>query len=232
MDPRTRLTKGREAASAGRHAEALRDYVWFHHHALKHDRAFYGVRLSFALSYWMELAEAYPEARTTLERIRNEKTRVLSRGEGDRGLFHDVASINEHLGGEPATYELFRELERRSPELATKCADLALEAIVKARDFDLARKYSPDPENALLRYSADLNEDVAGLEVRAPIKAPRLDAYIHIYCNRVRTIIQILEGLGYAAVADHTREWAVALVEGKSVRARVLKAVYEWRNAA
>ncbi len=218
--------KGREAALAGRYEEALQEYVWFHHHALEHNPALYGVRLSFALSDWLELAESYPEARRVLEEIRDEKSTTLARGDGSRELFHDVASINEYLGAELETYKLFRLLGARSPEFAKQCADLALEAIVSARDFELARDNSPSPENALLRFSADLNEDVARFKSGPPVKAPRLDAYTHIYCDRVGTLIQIINGLGDLETARCTREWAVALVEDKAIRARVAKALY------
>lgn len=36
------------------------EFVWFHEHALEVDRAYRGVRLSFALAFWLELAEQYP----------------------------------------------------------------------------------------------------------------------------------------------------------------------------
>ena len=53
MDPGEILSRGRAAALEGRHEDALRDFAWFHEHALEHDMAYYGVRLSFALGYWM-----------------------------------------------------------------------------------------------------------------------------------------------------------------------------------
>lgn len=100
MDPRARLSAGQLAAREGRYEEALREYVWFHDHALDHEQSLYGVRLSFALSYWMDLAKEYPEARKKLEDIRDRKTATLAAGGGDRALFHDVRSINWALGQE------------------------------------------------------------------------------------------------------------------------------------
>src|SRR6266481_4765649 len=130
MEPRGRLQRGQEAAAASRHEDELRDYIWFHEHALEHQPSLYGVRLSFALWYWIELANDYPEARTALERIRDEKTRRLLNGESNRELFHDVESINERLGKEEATYELFAALEKSNSDFAALCAALAMPAIV------------------------------------------------------------------------------------------------------
>lgn len=227
MDPRARLRSGLAAANEGRFEDALREYVWFHQHALEHDRAFYGVRLSFALSYWLDLAKVYPEARRKLEKIRDRKTALLACGGGDRALFHDVESINDYLGAEKATYELFLTMAQISPMLAAGCGDLAIEAIVKARDFQLAQKYSPHPEDALLRFSGDLNGDVADLKGNAEENARRLDAYTHIYCDRVRTTIAILQGLRKSEEAEHCREWAVALVDSRPVRARIQRMLHK-----
>src|SRR4051812_29867743 len=63
MNASERLHSGRTATHEGRFEEALSQFIWFHEHSLEEDRAYLGVRLSFALSYWMELAERYPPAR-------------------------------------------------------------------------------------------------------------------------------------------------------------------------
>jgi hypothetical protein len=218
MDPRARLTAGRVAAREGRHDEALREYVWFHDHALEHEQSLYGVRLSFALAYWMELSKVYPEAKKKLEEIRDRKTATLSSGGGDRALFHDVESINQALGEEEKTYQLFQSMLNRSALLAPACADLAMQAIVKARDFELAERFSDSPEDALIRYSDQLNEDVADLSEGEERKARTLDAYVHIYCYRVGTTIAILRGLKKFGEARLCREWAEVLVESAKVR--------------
>src|SRR5213078_5135076 len=88
--PDQRLKQAVAASRAGRYEEALRGYIWFHEHALEHDRAFYGVRLSFALAYWMELALAYPPALAALQAVRDQKIELLRTGRGDREAFHDV----------------------------------------------------------------------------------------------------------------------------------------------
>src|SRR4051794_4253621 len=65
-DPSDVLDSAVDDTRSGSHADALAKFLWFHHNALRHDQAFGGVRLSFALSYWLELAGAYPPARPLL----------------------------------------------------------------------------------------------------------------------------------------------------------------------
>ena len=221
MDPRARLQRGQEAAAAGRYEDALRDYIWFHEHALEHEPSLYGVRLSFALWYWIELAHVYPQARTALRRIRDEKTARLLNGDAHRDLFHDVESINERLENEEATYELFGALEKARPDFAAACADLAMPAIVMAQDFEMARRYVPSPGDTLRRYSEALNRDIEGLEREPPSRAPRLEAYVQIYVRRVHLLLKILRGNGENPEADVLRMRALELVESPPVRGAV-----------
>jgi hypothetical protein len=231
MDPRARLTAGQVAAREGRYEEALREYAWFHDHALEHRQSLYGVRLSFALGYWVDLANDYPEARKKLEEIRDRKTKILASGGGDRELFHDVTSINYYLGEEDKTYKLFNTMLQTAPLLAPACAGVAMEAIVKAGDFTLAQRYCDPTEDALIRYSEQLNEDVADLSGDRRRKAATLDAYVHIYCDRVGTRMTILKGLGKSEEAALCREWAVLLVEPAAVRKRVAKKLADAHDA-
>jgi len=225
MDPRERLQRGQEATAAGRYQDALRDYIWFHDHALEHRPSLYGVRLSFALWYWLELAKLYPEARRALEKIRDQKTTHLLSSKGDRETFHDVEAINEKLGCERATYELFAKLDLANPELAARCANLAMPAIVKLEDFQMARRYISSPDDMLRGYGDMLNEDIDDIERRPPSKAPRRKAYIHIYVERVQLLLEILRGTNETEEAERIRALALELVKSPSVRKAVRNAL-------
>jgi hypothetical protein len=131
------LNRARVAFWNGRYQEALEGLAWFHDNALEHDRAYYGVRLSFALGYWKELADVYPPAMEVLQSVRARTIAALRSGTGGRALFHDLVSINRELGVVRGTYDLFRELLTAQPELAKQCRDLAVEAVVEAGDFEL-----------------------------------------------------------------------------------------------
>jgi hypothetical protein len=226
MKAKERYHAARAAADAGRYEEALRDYIWFHDHALEEQPSLYGVRLSYALSDWAELANRYPPALVALKAICDAKSDRLARGDGDRPLFHDVRALNEQLGQQGSTYELFVRLQEANPALAEECADLAMAAIVGSKDFDLARKLIRDPDGAIRRRSRTLNEDVADLANEPPSDAPRLDAYVHYYVTQVRLLIDIFVGVGELAIADSLRESAIAAVESTAARDAVRAALH------
>ena len=222
-DPVVVLDRGRAAFFAGRYPQALADFAWFHEHALRLDRAYYGVRLSFALGYWKELADAYPPALEALEAVRAGAARALLGGEGDRALFHDVVAIDRMLGRPRDTHELFRTLWTARPDLARACRDLAVEPVAEAGDYALAAQCLPHPEIYVLWLAERLNADLARRGMPRRVAARRMEACASNYCRDVRTAQRILRGLGNRRAADAFREWAVALVDSRAARERVLR---------
>jgi hypothetical protein len=57
INPHNRLRAARQALTRGHYKDALEGFLSFHQHALEHDPGLSGVRVSFALSSWSELAE-------------------------------------------------------------------------------------------------------------------------------------------------------------------------------
>jgi hypothetical protein len=139
------LEQAQQLAAQGKFEEALAKHIWYHDHALEFDPAAYGVRLSFALSYWVELGKKYPKALEALKGIRDAKTSRLVGGENNRSLFHDIVSINEYVGESPATVEAFKKIDSARPEFASSIADLADQALFEANEYALERKYFGDP---------------------------------------------------------------------------------------
>ncbi len=223
MDPGVVLNRGRDSCRAGRYREALEDYIWFHEHALEHDRSYYGVRLSFALLDWRDLAEVYRPAMKALASVRARAAAALRTGAGDRALFHDLASIDRALGKVRDTHALFRLLWRRQPGLAMQCRDLAVEAVVEAGDFELASRCLPHPETYVLWLSDRLNEALEAKALPRRAAAVRREAYVRNYCTDVETGIRILRGLENHAAARAFREWAIALVGSRGARNQVLE---------
>jgi hypothetical protein len=222
MDPGKRLRRGEQAAREQRYEEALADYIWFHEHALEHDRAQRGVRLSFALASWRELGDAYPPALDALRTIRDRKARALLEGAADRSAFNDVASIDYYLGAEVATYQLFLDLHRRFPELARNCASLAMPALIQNEDFKLARTFIDDPEESIRHWSSGLNEDIADLATEPPTRAPVREGFMRIYAEQVSEVIQVLSGVGEVEEAERLRNVALASIEAPDVRETVV----------
>jgi len=223
MDPRERLRAGEQAAREGRHEEALDHYVWFHEHALEHDRALYGVRLSFALASWAELARAYPRAAEVLTEIRDRKTERLRTGEGNHDVFNDVEAINEYLDDHEATYRLFVELHSTFPELAKTCASVAMPVLIKKQDYKLARIFMEQPEEAIRQWSATLENDIAAFATKPPVK----EAFIRIYVEHVREILEAFTGVGEVETASKLRRLAIENIDAADVRASVENALPE-----
>jgi hypothetical protein len=225
MTAQERLHAAHLAALEGKHEAALSEYVWFHHHALAERRSLYGVRLSFALSHWMELTAVYPPALAALREIRDDKTRRLTAGELDRELFHDVEAINQYLGASNETAQLFEALARERPEFAHTCGDLALEALVDAGKFHLAAKYIPDPIKRITNLAQHLNEDISRIPERPRSKSPRYRAYTWNFALDLRTIIAVLSGAGRHADADACRATAFSVLRPWYVRKAVERAL-------
>lgn len=225
MTPHERLTAARIAAREGRHEEALREYLWFHEYALEEEPAVYGVRLSFALGYWIDLGKQYPEALHALEAVRDQKTDALLRGTGHRGLFHDVASINDVLGVTSRTHALFARLAVLAPELARTCASIALPAVVEAGDFALAAQFLPEPETHVRALTVSFHDDLAHIEVLPPSRAPRRQVTIEIYAAKLRLVLAILTGTGLKAEAARIEELALELIQPSDARHEVRAAL-------
>jgi hypothetical protein len=137
--------EAKKDAAAGRYADALARHLWFHHNALKYDRSFSGVRLSFALGYWSDLAKQYPPALDALKTTRNAGAARVRAGTGNRDDFHDVSSIDEYLDDVPTTTELFVWLDVNNPALAKASYGVAQRALVESKNYQLCGKYLDPP---------------------------------------------------------------------------------------
>lgn len=218
MSASERLQAARRAAVEGRHEQALAEYVWFHHHALEDEPALYGVRLSFALGYWMDLGRDYPEAIRVLEVIRNEKADALLRGDAGRPVFHDVEAINRSLNCTSLTYDLYKRLADAGSPLAAECGQLALPAIVEASDFALAAHLLPDPEGDIRCRAKELERDLGAIKHRAYTTAPVRWALIKNYVDDVQLTLSVLSGADRHSEAARIKGLAVSLLQSPSVR--------------
>jgi hypothetical protein len=168
------------------------------------------------------LADIYPPAMDALLATKRFSEAKFISAEGDRHTFHDIVAINRELGRVTDTYKLFRRAKRENPTLAKKCADLAIDAIVEARDFKLVTEYLPHPESYLLWLSDRLNAELAKADGRSSAKARR-EAEVRNYCHGVRIALKVLRGLGNREAAKAALVWAIALVDSSEERAMACK---------
>lgn len=229
MNASERLNAARAAARDGLFAEALSEYIWFHEHALEEQPSLVGVRLSFALGYWIELAGEYPPARAALQGIRDRKTKLLEDGVEDWELFKDVTAINRELCNDEATYNLFWLINSKNPVFAARCARLATPALVKAHAFKFAKSFIPDPEQEIERLASRFNQGIERANRKSPVerRIAITDAEVRIYSEDVAQLVTIFFMSGEEKRGDALMEYAIELADGSEMRDAIRAAVDE-----
>jgi tetratricopeptide (TPR) repeat protein len=210
------LEQALQFAAQGKFEEALQKHIWYHDHALEINQAHYGVRLSYALSYWIDLGKKYPKALDALKTIRDQKTRRVLGGELNRALFHDVASINYVLGESRATVELFKKLDAAWPEFAASVSDMADKALFTAKEYQLERKYWGDPCSRFDRAKSTLDW---GFNYAKTSKNPVLSRKSHeiIFSGDVVRLIVVLEQTGDREFARQIQADALAVCNSADI---------------
>ena len=212
------LSDTEELARAGKHEEALKRHIWFHDHALEHERAMYGVRLSFALSSWRELGETYPPAMKALVEVRDRKTKSLMEGKDSHELFHDVASINEVLGESEKTVSLFEQLDEKQPKAAKGYWNVAKNSVIDAKRFDLAGKYIGNPAREFIQVKAMYDHNTS-LYDDPRIGGDRFKAYNeNNLVEESLRLIEVANALGNKKVALEIQAKALAVVKDARLR--------------
>ena len=214
------LSEAGALAKQGKYEEALQKHIWYHENALRLDPAQYGVRLSFALADWKELADKYPKAKQALIDIRDRDTKSLREGRGKLQQFHDVASINERLKEDRATAELFKTLHEKQPNLVKECYPIAEATLVAQREYSLCLSYIPDPFakfDEARRYREETIKD-------RPNFAPAQWHAEKEFVRRTSRLVEILAGAGRRKDAEEIRRRALAVRDDDNIR--------QWLDAA
>jgi serine/threonine protein kinase len=141
------LDSAKALMSEGSYEAALQRYLWYFNHS-RNDAGQRGVRLSFALSDWIELGRRYPKARQALMEIRDVDAREFSEGRGYSELFQEISSINHSLNDDHATLALFRTMEPRDAQLAAQCYPYVQGLLAEAGDYQKCLEYIGDPQAA------------------------------------------------------------------------------------
>jgi hypothetical protein len=211
------LEQALQFAAQGKFEEALQKHIWYHDHALEINPAHYGVRLSFALSYWIDLGKKYPKALDALKDIRDKKTARLVAGENNRPLFHDIVAINEELGESLATVDAFKKIESVRPALASSVADLADEALFEAKEYPMERKYFGDPF-ANFEAAKRRLDDGREYAKRSMIPARGRQAYENNFTKKIVRLIVVLDKTGDGAVARQIQAKALASCDRTEIK--------------
>jgi hypothetical protein len=218
-DPGVVLSEAVSLMQQGRYAESLQKHLWFHDHALEHNSALAGVRLSFALADWIELAKRYPEAMVALLAVRDRKAKALADGQGSFELFHDVAAINGFLQEEQGIIALFKLLHQTDPKLAKKCYRVAETVLVAHQEYEVCSAYIPDP-TARFEEIRELRQVKLELADKNPtLDRPEFREYAEVsFAQEIQRLIAILVGTNRRQEAERVRELGLAVSESAIVR--------------
>ncbi len=195
INPQEILNSATDDRASGDYETALQKHIWFHNNVLKYERSYYGVRLSFALSYWVELANEYSPA---LDALRNEmmlaKKKVIEGIDCETNPFHDFTSISRELGEFEAVVQLFKYLDSERPEIARNNFNLAKSSLIKSKEYLLFKKYlnpSDDISAIKKQYFDDLSLS-KDMKFGSKMKEYAESRYI----DSVTTIVSILSVTG------------------------------------
>jgi hypothetical protein len=184
-----------------------------------------GVRLSFALSWWLELGQSYPQAMQALITVRDKKALAIAQGQGSFALFHDVAAINRTLGEELKTVALFKWLHQTCPALAQPCYPVAQGDLVGQREYEICSCYIPDPRARLeeARQMRQIHLEIA--DENQALDSPQFREYAdQRFAGEVGCILEILLGAGRKQEAEQVRESALAISACPAVEAALDRA--------
>ena len=232
--------------SNGDYEEALQRYLWYFNHS-RNDAGQEGVRISFAISDWMELGRRYPKAKEALMEIRDADAREFSEGRGYFELFMEVSSINGLLGDDEATYALFKSIGQQDKKLAQQCYGLLEPMLIQRGEYDLCMSYIGDPQakfesireswermkktgdqqQGLWRQQVERLQEMAkttnsvfpNRQVPFPPEPPKFAD--ENFVGQTRELIEILVGANRKADAEKVRDEAVAVLDDARLRSAV-----------
>jgi serine/threonine protein kinase len=250
------LDEAKDLMSKGDYEEALQHYLWYFNHS-RNDAGQKGVRLSFALSDWIELGRRYPKARQALIEIRDGDARELSKGRGYLELFTEVSSINTLLGDEEATYALFKSIGEQDKKLAQQCYDDVVEPMLVQRgEYELCMSYISDPQKKFesirqwwerMKKAGKPAQDVwrqrverMGEMAKTPnsifpngqvLYPPDLREFADAaFVGQTLNLIEILVGTGHREEAEKIRDQAVAILDDPRLKSAISDAEEKIRN--
>ena len=201
------------------------------------------------LNDWVELGRRYPKAREALIEIRDHDAKEFAAGRGYADLFSEVNSINGALHLDDATYELFKSVRDKDPDLAQQCYFYVESLLVAKGEYQWCYDHMGDPQGRFdsIRQSLNMQLDnqkrMAAMQkqsaqrmaeinqkngwTNAPAYSPP-DTSTMIkrsaekgFVSQTRQLIEILVVTGHKADAEKIRDQAVAVLDDERLKSAV-----------
>jgi len=140
IDPGAVLQEARAAYAVNDYVLFLDKYLWFYENALKYEKSYYGVRLSYCLSELADLGKVYPTAREELTRLKETSLKVFNDNRSYRS-FHEYSRICDELGVPEEPVEIFLKVGAKEEELAKQLFASVYEELAKQEKWEICRNY-------------------------------------------------------------------------------------------
>ncbi|HCS50676.1 hypothetical protein [Rubinisphaera sp.] len=212
------LKKTNELTRKGEYVKALERTLWFHDHALEHDQAMSGVRLSFALGYWEDLGKVYPQAKTAMIETRDRKLKLLQENKGNIDIFKDVVALNRTLGEDSKSIIYFDEIDKQNSEQAERYWIFIKRTIIAAKRYDLIKKYldSFDQEFQSCKYLYEIRKKNYNKIARAgdQFKSHNENHFV----EECLTLIEVAQAIDDPTAAKSIQQKALAVLDDPRLR--------------
>ncbi|MBK6896775.1 MAG: hypothetical protein IPH06_09305 [Alphaproteobacteria bacterium] len=119
---------------------ALERYKWFFENSIIIDRAYIGVRLSYCLDEWADLAKVYPLAMDTLVEQKNIALNNFNKT-NSADSFNDYASICEYLQCSEEAVMVFKNIHNINSALSKKIFRSVSDALLRNKEWNICREY-------------------------------------------------------------------------------------------
>ncbi len=198
----------------GRLDLASQKYLWYHENALKYEPSLGGVRLSFALNDWRDLARQSPRALLDMQYVRDRAEESVRSNDDDFSAFQDVVALNDVLSEDGRTIELFKWLDQHDRHFARRAYVVAQDALVASGEFDLCGKYIVG-DNSFESILDDYVQHVEWMEKRyeGNVDSRRLEFDQFFLARRTAYIIAILVNLDKPEEAAAIAEEVLLLLD-------------------
>jgi hypothetical protein len=205
----------------GKFDKALEKHLWFHE-ASRESPGMGGVRLSFALESWLELANKYSPAMDSLIQLRDGYKDTLLKGIGTFDNFHDLFAINQYLENDGDTYSVFIKLHEKYPEQAKNYYHVAEDILVDKKRYDICAAYITDPMKKYKHIEKlhKLNKDFSKKQTGS--RDQEFEQYTEdSYTKGVCQLIEVLSALGKSDIAKEIQMAAMKYHDNERIRAAI-----------
>ena len=218
------LKKAEKLAQEGKYKEALKEHLMFYEDSKK-VVGMGGVRLSYAIKDWVKLSKKYPPALTALLEVRDKNKKALLDGTGNFQNFHDLSSINQYLNKDNETYELFLEIDKKFPTLATSCFIVTKDLVVEHKNYQLYGKYLKDPIGKYEEIVSMREMNLSGMRTNPKLNNESMkkfsdDSFIKDTCQ----LIEVLVGLNRKKEAEEIQKRALKYFDNPKIKTAITDA--------